>query len=56
MVEAELGWFGDKRLADVGNALLASMRSERTLCLPQLARTATSSCSSAACGESGGRA
>ena len=24
MVEAELGWFGDKRLADVGNALLAS--------------------------------
>ena len=38
MVEAELGWFGDKRLADVGNALLASMRSERTLCLPQLAK------------------
>ena len=38
MVEAELGRFGDKRLADVGNALLASMRSERTLCLPQLAK------------------
>ena len=38
MVEAELGRFGDKRLAGVGNALLASMRSERTLCLPQLAK------------------
>jgi hypothetical protein len=38
MVEAELGRFGDKRLADVGNTLLASMRSERTLCLPQLAK------------------
>jgi hypothetical protein len=38
MVEAELGRFGDKRLADVGNALLASMRSERTLCLRQLAK------------------
>ncbi len=38
MVEAELGRFGDKRLAGVGNALVASMRRERTLCLPQLAK------------------
>ena len=48
MVEAELGRFGDKRLAGVGNALLASMRSERTLCLPQLAKDRNQACSSAA--------
>ena len=35
---AVLGRFGDKPLAGVGNALLASMRSERTLCLLQLAK------------------
>ena len=38
MVEAELGRFGDKRLAGVGNALLTSTRRECTLCLPQLAK------------------
>jgi hypothetical protein len=38
MVEAELGRFGDKRPAGVANARLASLRSERTLCLPQLAK------------------
>ena len=38
MVEASLGRFGDRRLARVGSALPASMRSERTLCLPRLAK------------------
>ena len=38
MSEAELGRFGDKRLAGQGDALLASLRSERTLCLSQLAK------------------
>jgi hypothetical protein len=37
MVEAELGRFGDKRLACVGEALLASMRRKRTLCVHRLA-------------------
>jgi DDE family transposase len=38
MVEASLGRFGDKRLARVGSALLASMQRERTLGVPQLAK------------------
>ena len=37
MIEGELGQFGDKRLACVGGALLASMRRKRTLCLHRLA-------------------
>ena len=37
MVEAELGRFGDKRLACVGEALLASMQRKRTLCVHRLA-------------------
>jgi Transposase DDE domain len=37
MIEGELGRFGDKRLACVGGALLASMRRKRTLCLHRLA-------------------
>ncbi len=38
MGEAELGRFGDKRLARVGTALLASVRRKRTLCVHRLAR------------------
>jgi hypothetical protein len=38
MVEASLGRLGDKRLASVGSALLASMQRERTLHVPQLAK------------------
>jgi len=37
MIEAELGRFGDKRLACVGGALLASMQRKRTLCVHRLA-------------------
>ena len=37
MIEGELGRFGDKRLACVGGALLASMQRKRTLCLHRLA-------------------
>jgi hypothetical protein len=39
MIEAELGRFGDKRLACVGGALLASMQSKRTFCMHRLARS-----------------
>lgn len=38
MIGAGLGEFGDKRLADVGVALLAAMQQRRTLCLHRLAR------------------
>jgi hypothetical protein len=38
MVEAGLGRFGDKRLECVGGALLAAMRSKRTMCVHRLAR------------------
>ncbi len=38
MFEAELGRFGDKRLACVGGALLASVQSKRTLCVHRLAK------------------
>ena len=38
MFEAELGRFGDRRLACVGGALLASMQSRRTLCVHRLAK------------------
>jgi hypothetical protein len=38
MFETELGRFGDKRLACVGGALLASVQSKRTLCVHRLAR------------------
>src|SRR3978361_397674 len=38
MVEVELGRFGDKRLAYVGGALLASMQRKRTLCVHRLAK------------------
>lgn len=38
MVDAELGRFGDARLARVGGSLLASMRRQRTLCVHRLAR------------------
>src|SRR5271165_5818786 len=38
MVEAELGRFGDKRLACVGEELLASMQRKRTLCVHRLAK------------------
>ena len=38
MTEAELGRFGDKRLARVGGALLASMQRKRTLCVHRLAK------------------
>jgi len=38
MIEAELGRFGDRRLACVGGALLAAMRSKRTLCVHRLAK------------------
>ena len=36
MIEAELGRFGDKRLACVGGALLRSMQSKRTFCVHRL--------------------
>jgi len=39
MIEAELGRFGDKRLACVGGALLASMQSKRTFCMHRLAKS-----------------
>ena len=38
MAEAELGRFGDKRLACVGGALLASVQRKRTLCVHRLAK------------------
>jgi hypothetical protein len=38
MIEAELGRFGDKRLACVGGALLAAMQRKRTLCVHRLAK------------------
>ena len=38
MFEAEIGGFGDKRLACVGGALLASMQRKRTLCVHRLAK------------------
>jgi Transposase DDE domain len=41
MIEAELGRFGDKRLACVGGALLASMQSKRRFCMHRLAKSRT---------------
>lgn len=38
MIEAQLGRFGDKRLACVGGALLAAMQRKRTLCVHRLAK------------------
>lgn len=38
MIEAQLGRFGDKRLACVGGALLTAMQRKRTLCLHRLAK------------------
>jgi hypothetical protein len=38
MIKAELGRFGDKRLACVGGALLAAMQRKRTFCLHRLAK------------------
>jgi len=38
MVEAELGRFGDKRLACVGGKLLAAMQRKRTFCVHRLAK------------------
>ncbi len=38
MIEAELGRFGDKRLACVGGALLRSMQSKRTFCVHRLGK------------------
>jgi hypothetical protein len=38
MVDSSLGGFGDKRLADVGGALLAAMQSKRTMCVHRLAK------------------
>ena len=38
MIEASLGRFGDKRLACVGDGLLAAMQRQRTLCVHRLAR------------------
>ena len=34
---AALGWFGDKRLADLGGVLLDAVQSKQTLCLHRLA-------------------
>jgi Transposase DDE domain len=38
MREAALGRFGDKRLAEVGTALLAAMQQQRTMCVHRLAK------------------
>ena len=38
MSETELGCFGDKRLACVGGALLASVQRKRTPCVNRLAQ------------------
>lgn len=38
MITAEIGRFGDKRLACVGGALLAAMQRKRTLCVHRLAK------------------
>jgi|SRR5665213_1422864 len=38
MVEAAVGGFGDRRLAEVGGALLAAVQSKRTMCLHRLAK------------------
>ena len=38
MIEVSLGRFGDRRLACVGNELLARMQQQRTLCLHRLAK------------------
>jgi Transposase DDE domain len=38
MIEARLGRFGDKRLACVGEALLAAIQRKRTLCVHRLAK------------------
>jgi len=38
MIGAELGRFGDRRLACVGGALLAAMQRKRTLCVHRLAK------------------
>ena len=36
MDDAALGWFGDKRLADLGGVLLDAVQSKQTLCLHRL--------------------